>query len=43
MEEYEGLHSTKESWKIFFVNLIICTLILLIGSFLLGKWELHLP
>ncbi|MFV1456943.1 hypothetical protein [Bacillus mycoides] len=40
MEEYEGLHSKKESWEIFFINLIICTVLVLIGSFLLGMlWD----
>ncbi|MFR9694849.1 hypothetical protein ACL02V_29490 [Bacillus mobilis] len=32
MEEYEGLHSIKESWKIFFINLTICiATVLLVG------------
>ncbi len=32
IEEYEGLHSIKESWKIFFINLTICIVsVLLVG------------
>lgn len=33
MEEYEGLHSIKESWKIYFMNLTICIVILLLFGF----------
>lgn len=30
MEEYKGLHTIKESWKIYFMNLTICIVILLL-------------
>ncbi|PFJ30562.1 hypothetical protein COI92_06110 [Bacillus anthracis] len=33
MEEYEGLHTIKESWKIYFINLTTCIVILLLFGF----------